>query len=172
MGEDPEWPSDPVRPGFSGAPAMNRTSGTVLGMIVAADRQAGLNWFVPIEAIRERLSQLSEILPEPRWLCQAERPSGYVHRPEPAQAVIEQFIAGDGAAAGITTTHAGMRGAGGFGKSTLAQAVCWAHELLGDHGAVVSRLAGADEHYRPGGGKRTVLLPVGHPLGTSVRSGI
>jgi S1-C subfamily serine protease len=68
-GPDCEWIqldhtelSDRIRPGFSGAAALDDTSGAVVGMVVTTyrDRESKLAWIIPVDTLRRHVPAIDE----------------------------------------------------------------------------------------------------------------
>jgi hypothetical protein len=68
-GPDCEWiqldhaeRSDRIRPGFSGAAALDDTSGAVVGMVVTSyrDRESRLAWIIPVDTLRRHVPAIDQ----------------------------------------------------------------------------------------------------------------
>ena len=106
-----------VHPGFSGAAVWSEAQRAVVGMVVArADDEVA--YMIPQEELRSLWPSLTQT---DDYRCMAEPPEGYVPRGEYRKVLVHLVEAGGGSRAALTT---GLRGAGGFGKTTLAQALC------------------------------------------------
>src|SRR5262249_42068015 len=96
-----------------------------LGEPVSRWRDGDQAWLSVVRSLcqRLRLSVLLEASSLPVVFRVRARPAGYVSRPAEFNAVKRLLVSEDGvgAAAAITTA---LRGAGGFGKTTLALALC------------------------------------------------
>ena len=112
-----------LQPGFSGSPVWNERCGDVIGMVVAADTkpEVKVGFLMPSHLIIGAYPLLAnDFYPTP-FMAEA-LPEDFVPRPRQFDALIEQLL-GERQTnpVGITTA---LRGAGGYGKTTLACAIC------------------------------------------------
>jgi hypothetical protein len=110
--------------------------------------QAGL-WAAPIGALAGIVAAVAAVwvlAPRPsKELLPSElrAPDGAINRPAELSAIVRALVGGRARTVGITT---GLFGAGGFGKTTLAQMIC------------------ADRHVRRRFGGRIYLVTVGRDV--------
>ncbi|MHB8629613.1 MAG: NB-ARC domain-containing protein [Aggregatilineales bacterium] len=118
-----------IEPGFSGSPVWDETSGGVVGIVnrTLEATRADLGYMIPLDVIREFWADvptrpLSETGQAP--FMAGPFPDGFVDRPAEFEPLVKALIDTTRGAVAIT---AALKGAGGYGKTTLARAIC--HDL-------------------------------------------
>jgi hypothetical protein len=98
----------------------------VAGMIVAAERQPEVRaaFMNPTDVLVNAWSELRKRIIQPTPFMVEDLPEDFVDRPEEFKQLIELLLDEEGASVAIT---AALRGAGGYGKTTLARAICHDH---------------------------------------------
>ncbi len=121
--------STEITKGFSGGPVREQQSGCVVGMVASVtvpdrlERLSDVAFAVPAETLRDLCPEplhLYSIQPQCPFMV-SDLPDDFVPRPEEFNLLVERLLAEDEGLVGITTA---LRGAGGYGKTTLAQALC------------------------------------------------
>jgi len=122
--------SQEVAQGMSGAPLWDVETERVVGMVTstyhtdATLKFRDLGFATPTEVLLDacpELARVLQMLPPRAPFMADDLPAGFVQRPEEFEPLVELLLAEDESAVGITTA---LRGAGGYGKTMLATALC------------------------------------------------
>ena len=125
--------ADRVVPGMSGAPAIRDSDGAVVGVVSGRYNSSdgwppSTAWVARTEDLAVLLDGIADVPVAPHPLSGDRRPPSIpqipgwaVPRTEEMEEIITAVCAQPGAAVGITT---GLEGAGGFGKTMLAEMAC------------------------------------------------
>jgi hypothetical protein len=111
----------PFLGGHSGAPMFLEESSAVVGMVsMTDDNKRDVGIFIPVTALKQAWPQLIVLPGQPRLNMAPPPPPDFVQRPHEFGALKEKLLGAKGDAVAIT---AALRGAGGYRKTTLAQAL-------------------------------------------------
>jgi WD40 repeat protein len=108
----------PIQGGFSGCPVWDERAKGIIGMVVEeADKKVA--FMIPTEVLAQAFPELQEwVIPYP--FMAEELPEDFVPRPGEFESLIAHLLDGNQPMA-IT---AALKGAGGYGKTVLARAIC------------------------------------------------
>jgi WD40 repeat protein len=111
----------PFLGGHSGGPLLLKGSGSVVGMVsMFDDHKRDVGIFIPVAALEQAWPQLTVLPGRPRLNMAPPPPPDFVQRSHEFGALKEKLLGAKGDNVAIT---AALRGAGGYGKTTLAKAL-------------------------------------------------
>ncbi|MFB2969677.1 NB-ARC domain-containing protein [Aerosakkonema sp. BLCC-F183] len=117
---DDKQPGIEIRGGFSGGPIWDEKAGGIIGMTVE-EAEAKVAFMIPTEVLVKAWPMLAEwVVPWPFMV--EDLPADFVPRPQEFEEIIKLLFEKQGQSVAIT---AALRGAGGYGKTTLAKAICY-----------------------------------------------
>jgi WD40 repeat protein len=104
-----------IQDGFSGCPVWDERAKGIIGMVVE-EADAKVAFMIPADVLAQAFPRLQEwVIPYP--FMAEDLPKDFVQRPREFEPLIEYLLTGN-------QPVAALKGAGGYGKTELARAIC------------------------------------------------
>ena len=117
--EDDKETGIAIQGGFSGCPVWDERAKGIIGMVVE-EADAKVAFMIPTEVLVKACPVLDEwVVPYP--FMAEDLPEDFVQRPREFELLIAYLLEGNSQPVAIT---AALKGAGGYGKTVLARAIC------------------------------------------------